>query len=244
MFQIEYLNRLRAAEIAKVATHIPANARVLEIGAGTGQQALELKRLGFDVAAIELKESAYSGDRVFPISDYDGAHIPFPDSSFDVVFSSNALEHVRDLAAMHAEIKRVLKPDGICVHVLPTHAWRFWSSLTAYPNALRHLGRAIKGGRRREWSVALRWLGSAALQPRHGERGHAVTELWTFHPRWWRRNFRENGFTLLRDEPMGLFYTGSMLAGPRLDFGRRAILARRLGSACHLYVLKPSPPGH
>jgi len=111
-------------------------------------------------------------------------------------------------------------------------------------NALRHLGRAIKGGGRREWSVALRWLGSAALQPRHGERGHAVTELWTFHPRWWRRNFRENGFTLLRDEPMGLFYTGSMLAGPRLDFGRRAILARRLGSACHLYVLKPSPPGH
>jgi len=244
MFQIEYLNRLRAAEIAKVAVFIPARARVLEIGAGTGQQALELKRRGFDVAAIELKESAYSGDRVFPITDYDGAHIPFPDSSFDVVFSSNALEHVRDLGAMHAEIKRVLKPDGICVHVLPTHAWRYWSSLTAYPNALRHLGRAIKGGGRREWGVALRWLGSAALQPRHGERGHAVTELWTFHPRWWRRNFRENGFTLLRDEPMGLFYTGSMLAGPRLDFGRRAILARHLGSACHLYVLKPNPPGH
>lgn len=244
MFQIEYLNRLRAAEIAKVAAHIPARARVLEIGAGTGQQALELKRLGFDVAAIELKESAYSGARVFPITDYDGAHIPFPDASFDVVFSSNALEHVRDLAGMHAEIKRVLKPDGLCVHVLPTHAWRFWSSLTAYPNALRHLGRAIKGGGRREWGVALRWLGSAALQPRHGERGHALTELWTFHPRWWRRNFRENGFTLLRDEPMGLFYTGSMLAGPRLDFGRRAWLARHLGSACHLYVLKPNPPGH
>jgi len=244
MFQIEYLNRLRAAEIAKVAAHIPARAHVLEIGAGTGQQALELKRLGFDVAAIELKESAYSGARVFPITDYDGAHIPFPDASFDVVFSSNALEHVRDLAGMHAEIKRVLKPDGLCVHVLPTHAWRFWSSLTAYPNALRHLGRAVKGGGRREWGVAMRWLGSAALQPRHGERGHAVTELWTFHPRWWRRNFRENGFTLLRDEPMGLFYTGSMLAGPRLDFGRRAILARYLGSACHLYVLKPNPPGH
>jgi len=244
MFQIEYLNRLRAAEIAKVAAHIPARARVLEIGAGTGQQALELKRLGFDVAAIELKESAYSGARVFPITDYDGAHIPFPDSSFDVVFSSNALEHVRDLTGMHAEIKRVLKPDGICVHVLPTHAWRFWSSLTAYPNALRHLGRAIKGGGRREWGVALRWLGSAALQPRHGERGHAATELWTFHPRWWRRNFRENGFTLLRDEPMGLFYTGSMLAGPRLDFDRRAWLARHLGSACHLYVLKTNPPGH
>ena len=243
MSRIEYLNRLRAAEIEKVAVHVPVGARLLEIGAGTGRQALELKRLGFDIAAIELAESAYSGDRVFPITDYDGAHIPFPDASFDVVFSSNALEHVHDLDGMHAEIRRVLKPDGLCVHVLPTHAWRFWSSLTAYPNALISLGKAIKGGNRRAWGEALRWLGFAVLQPRHGERGHALTELWSFHPRWWRRNFRRNGFVVLRDEPMGLFYTGSALAGARLGFDRRAQLARHLGSACHLYVLKRKPSG-
>jgi SAM-dependent methyltransferase len=244
MPRIEYLNRLRAAEIEKVAVHVPPGARLLEIGAGTGRQALELQRLKIDVAAIELAESAYSGDRVFPIADYDGAHIPFPDASFDVVLSSNALEHVRDLAGMHAEIRRVLKPDGICLHVLPTHAWRLWSSLTAYPNALIRLGAAIKEGNRRAWSDALRWLGSAALQPRHGERGHALTELWTFHPRWWRRNFRDNGFVLLHDEPMGLFYTGSALMGPRLGFDRRARLARHLGSACHLYILKRAPAAH
>jgi hypothetical protein len=127
---------------------------------------------------------------------------------------------------------------------LPTHAWRFWSSLTAYPNALIRLGAAIKGGNQRAWGDALRWLGSAALQPRHGERGHALTEMWSFHPRWWRRNFRQNGFVVLRDEPMGLFYTGSALAGARLGFESRARLARHLGSACHLYILKRASAAH
>src|SRR5208283_5218724 len=105
-----------------IVPDLPPRGRVLEIGAGTGQQALELKRRGFDVAAIELADSAYAGARVFPVTDYDGARIPFPDRSFDAVFSSNALEHVRDLAFMHAEIRRVLKPGGIAVHVMPTPA--------------------------------------------------------------------------------------------------------------------------
>jgi hypothetical protein len=29
--------------------------------------------------------------------------------------------------------------------------------------------------------------------------------LWLFHPRWWRRNFQDNGFALIDDAPMGLF---------------------------------------
>ena len=251
MFSIEHLNVLRAAEIDAVEPDLPPRGRVLEIGAGTGQQALELKRRGFDVAAIELADSAYAGARVFPVADYDGIHIPFPDRSFDAVFSSNALEHVRDLSSMHAEIRRVLKPGGIAVHVLPTHAWRLWSIATSFPSALVYfsaaLQRTLPGSRDkrslgRAWYEAAREGGAAALQPRHGERGIGLTELWLFHPLWWRENFRRNSFTVLRDRPMGLFYTGSMLFGPKLSLIRRAQLAKLLGSACHLYVVRPIEP--
>jgi hypothetical protein len=62
-----------------------------------------------------------------------------------------------------------------------------------------------------------------------------------FHPRWWRKNFKENGFILVSEEPMGLFYTGTMLLGPSLGFGKRAAFANYLGSACHLYKIKPAP---
>jgi SAM-dependent methyltransferase len=248
MFSLEQLNALRAAEIDLVAPHLPSRGRVLEIGAGTGQQALELKRRGFDVVAIELADSNYASARVFPVTDYDGTHIPFPDQNFDAVFSSNALEHVRDLARMHAEIRRVLKPGGVAVHVLPTHAWRFWSIATSLLSAAVFLGAALRrtlpGSRDkrslgRAWYEAARKGGAALLQPRHGERGVGLMELWLFHPRWWRHNFRCNGFTVLRDQPMGLFYTGSMFFGPRLSLMWRARLAKLLGSACHLYVVRP-----
>ena len=88
MFSIAYLNALRGAEIERVCRWLRPGARVLELGAGTGYQARELNARGFAVEAIEMVDSRYAEDRLFPIVDYDGSRIPFPDRSFDVVFSS------------------------------------------------------------------------------------------------------------------------------------------------------------
>jgi ubiquinone/menaquinone biosynthesis C-methylase UbiE len=253
MFSVSHLDRLRAIEIEKIATFFSPGQHILEVGAGTGAQAIELSRRGFKLTAIELPASNYAANRLYPIIDYDGRTIPLPDASVDVVFSSNVLEHVPDLARMHSEVRRVLKPGGYGVHVLPTHAWRFWTTLASYPDAvvypfaslpqlvpramlrraeLRRLGEA--------WYRALRYVGGRLLPRRHGERGNVVSELWLFHPNWWRRNFHENGFAVVHDEPMGLFYTGNMLLGRRLEFAQRRRLAGLLGSACHLFKIVPN----
>lgn len=255
MFSISHLNTLRKAEIERIATFFSPRARVLEIGAGTGEQALELKRRGFDIVAIEMANSNYTAERQFPIANYDGRHIPLPDASIDIVFSSNVLEHVPDLAQMHAEIRRVLKPSGYCIHVLPTHVWRLWQTLAGFPDAAVYavsampqlIPRAMPGrAELRRWGCAwyrcLRYIAGHIVQRRHGERGNALSELWLFHPRWWRRNFAENGFAVVHDEPMGLFYTGNMLFGPHLSLAQRKRLAGELGSACHLFKLVPKPP--
>lgn len=245
MLSPEHLNLLRRAELETVLPKLRPHARVLEIGAGTGQQALELSRRGFDVAAVDLPGSTYAAERVFPIVDYDGARLPFADASFDAVFSSNVLEHIRDLAGMHREVRRVLKPGGTCVHILPTHAWRFWTMVSSFPNAAVYLWRAVKatvtpaqaGKARRAWREA---LGQTAQlrQPRHGERGIGLLELWLFHPRWWRCHFAAHGFALAGDEPVGIFYTGHMLMWSRWGIAERRRLAWWLGSGSHLYVLE------
>lgn len=49
----------------------------------------------------------------------DGAHLPFRDSCFDVVVARHNLEHYVDTVGVLAEWKRVLKPEGCVVVVVP-----------------------------------------------------------------------------------------------------------------------------
>ncbi|MGH9197789.1 MAG: class I SAM-dependent methyltransferase, partial [Acidimicrobiia bacterium] len=181
MFSLEYLHVLRAAELELIAAYLKPETRILELGAGTGAQALALAQRGFDVSAVDVPQSNYSKDRVFDVTDYDGRHLPFPDRTFDIVFSSNVLEHIADLGPLHREIRRVLKPNGCCIHVLPSTAWRFWTSISAFPEMVRTIKGLIprllqrrEGGRTESQRLASAWMRAARelLRPlvpvRHG----------------------------------------------------------------------------
>jgi SAM-dependent methyltransferase len=45
--------------------------------------------------------------------------LTFPDASFDIVITSDVMEHVRLDALAHAEIRRVLKPGGVYLFTVP-----------------------------------------------------------------------------------------------------------------------------
>jgi 16S rRNA A1518/A1519 N6-dimethyltransferase RsmA/KsgA/DIM1 with predicted DNA glycosylase/AP lyase activity len=74
VWSLEHLDAIRVAEIDKVASFFPRSGHVLEIGAGTGKQALELQRRGFHVTAIEIPTSNYGTDRVYPIIELRRRH--------------------------------------------------------------------------------------------------------------------------------------------------------------------------
>lgn len=253
MFSLDHLRTIREAEIEKFTPLFSPQARILEIGAGTGQQALTLAQRGFDVVAIEIADSTYRDSRVFPVTEYDGRHIPENDASIDIVFSSNVLEHVPDLHQLNAEIRRVLKPGGYCVHIMPTHSWRFWTTLSAFPDALLYAatlrsqlvphprsGLSMFRQLAQGWWGAAKHLSRPFRQVRHGEQGTLISETWLFHPNRWRRAFAEDGFEVVRDFPMGHFYTGNMLLGARISMTTRERLATVLGSACHLFQVRPT----
>jgi SAM-dependent methyltransferase len=204
---------------------------------------------GCDVTSLDVPGRPKYERSYFSVQDYDGSAIPFPDGTFDVVFSSNVLEHVREPAALVRETRRVLKRGGIAVHLMPSTAWRFWTSVAHYVYLAKYIAgkREVASApaaptaaavvRRRGWRY-LFWR--ALLAGPHGEYSNAVAELYYFSSRRWSRLLRDNGFQVEVVAPSGLFYTGYSLL-PALPVGMRRRLSTFLGSACNIFVVAPVP---
>jgi SAM-dependent methyltransferase len=101
--------------------------RVLEIGLGQGAESEQLIRRGAAWSGLDLtKESvdrvrARLSQRGLPHEDLrQGSvlQIPWPDDTFDIVFSHGLLHHVPDIDTAQAEIHRVLRPGGVLVAML------------------------------------------------------------------------------------------------------------------------------
>jgi len=240
-----HLERIRRAELDAVARWIPSGARVLELGGGSGYQASLMAAQGLDVLSIDIPQGiATPKHRFFPVQEYDGRTIPAEDASFDVVFSSNVLEHVPHLDLMTDEIRRVLKPDGISVHIMPSAPWRLWTSVSYVARFAKRLVRsgragagagAAPGGPSRgapTWRRAF----SLPFEP-HGEYANAMVELYEFRRAKWRQLFERHGFAVLAAEPIRLFYTGNMIA-PSLSHRTRERLSHLLGAASNVIVAR------
>lgn len=240
----EYLNDLRRAEVEKLWAFMPKGARVLEFGAGTGEQAAFLADKGFDVIAIDLLHGDYSKERVFPVEDYDGRHIPLEAESVDIIFSSNVLEHVENLPEIFSEFRRILRPGGFGLHVVPTSAWRFWTFVAGPFASGKTLVRLLLDLIRRNGPVPLLRSAKQVLGPllpiAHGTGREGISELWTFSSRAWRTRFRKSGWMVSSEQPIGIFYTGNALFGPALSFERRETFSKYLGSGSQVYVIRPA----
>lgn len=246
---VDWVGQVRMLELARIKEYLPSSGRVLDFGAGAGQQALRLQQLGFEVEAVDLESSLDLEEQVFPVRGYDGHTLPFPDARFDIVMSSNVLEHVHDLSRVLSELARVLKPGGLMLHILPSASWRLWTTLAEFPAAPRNLvrgllsgptrGRAQAGMSRLEWTLLqLAWpIRPFTFRP-HGARGNALAELWTFSRSSWVRRFRSQRYEVLHVRPLRFWYTGEVLLGQRLSLARRTRISAWLGSATILYVIR------
>ena len=114
-----------AARIADYVAHAPEGARrVLDIGPGDGWPALpvaaarpDLEVIGVDPSPLRVEVCTANAQRLgltnarFVVS--DGALLPFPDASLDLVTAASSIEEASDPEAVLAECARVLRPGGV-----------------------------------------------------------------------------------------------------------------------------------
>ncbi|MCU7936930.1 MAG: class I SAM-dependent methyltransferase [Candidatus Thiodiazotropha sp. (ex Dulcina madagascariensis)] len=236
------LRSLRDAELNRVMTFFPQKARILELGAGAGWQAAALRKKGHHVFAVDLNTNNHQDHSIFPVIPYDGHNLPFRRDSFDVVFSSNVLEHIQHLDRFEEEIQRVLKPHGTAIHILPTGSWRFWTSITHPAWVFRRIFEIVmqqtktpNTSLRHNISANARWY-HTIFPNRHGERGNSLTELYHFSRYAWRRHFVRHGWQLQKADPLRIFYTGNQILHNHLSLHLRSLLANFLGSSSCVYI--------
>lgn len=155
--------------VAAAALDLPNGARVLDVGAGTGDMSLALLRRWPDVAAVGVEPAAemVRVGRCKPDAarinwtQGDGLRLPFPAGQFDGVVSAFLLRNVPDVTKSLVEQLRVVKPGGrvVCLEMtwpqtpVFRELFRFYFArlappimgiLSGQPAAYRYLPRSVE----------------------------------------------------------------------------------------------------
>ncbi len=206
---LAWLNaRAERSDFARLLNQaIPSDARILDIGCGTGQMSLYLARahrlvIGADLTRKSLELGAAAARR-FQLSRVlfveTDLHCPgLREASFDVVYSSGVLHHTPDPRASFARIAPLARPGGMIVLGL-------YNVFARLPLRLRRLVARLTGyrvipfdpvlrDRKDERARRLAWLRDQYRHPE--EHRHTLTEVQSW--------FRENDVAYVRAYPSAL----------------------------------------
>jgi SAM-dependent methyltransferase len=228
---------------------IRPGSRVLDVGAGFGRHAFEVARLGgrvvaLDYAADEVTQTratigAMVADGEIPLDRFcgvlqgDATRLPFADGSFDVVITSEVLEHIQDDVAALSEMVRVLRPGGSFAATVPSWLPEVvnWKLSDEY-HAPKSVGGHVRIYSAAELGAKLR---SAGLEVAGRHRAHALHS-----PYWWLKcavGPRRDDHRLVQQYRR--FLEWDIVSRPRSTRIAERVLAPALGKSVVFYARKP-----
>lgn len=226
--------------------------KVLEIGSGDGTQCKALIQFG----PVAATDRFVNPDLKLPLERAtfticDARQLPLPAGSQELIYANHVIEHIPELPAALAEMKRVAGPQCVLAFSVPTSLWLMLSLPGQYWDKVCHIaGRVIKKFRKKPQAYRLgageghEQAASVRTGPRQGWRkllptGHGEYPgffqcLWSFRSSRWKRIFREAGLKLIHVEPLLLYSTS------RWPFVPACRWPTKLGlCSSRLYLLAP-----
>lgn len=232
------------------------------MGAGDGYQSTLLRRYTGRLISTELNadrlQQARTSSVDYRVCDAEAINQVFGKQQFDLVFSSNLLEHINDPGRVLRGVADVLKDDGVTIHLIPSPFWKLCDmalyvpdrclrlvELLTDPNGFRRVTKKIiqpvgaadpSGAQGCENNLKLRRapgsrLARLVLPEIHGVSRSHLQEFFDFSPSRWRREFAAAGLKLvaIKTGPVASGY------GFGLDAARHAL--ERMGVASeYIYI--------
>jgi SAM-dependent methyltransferase len=111
------IDQLRLQFIKSTFESLAPIKRMLDLGCGEKPFASIYQPVVESSVGIEVETTLHDQSHVDAF--YDGKKIPFDDGEFDLVLSTEVMEHVPDPMNFLSEIHRVLSKDGVAIITVP-----------------------------------------------------------------------------------------------------------------------------
>ena len=123
-----YRGRRTVLERVLADLRLPARARILDAGCGSGRNMIEFARHG-TVTGIELSDTSVALARergAGEVVEGSVLEMPFDADAFDLAASLDVIEHLQDDLQALRELRRVVAPGGSLLVTVPAYQW-LWS---------------------------------------------------------------------------------------------------------------------
>ncbi len=241
---------IRNGELVTALDFFPKgqNLKILEIGGRDGYQAELISKKGYNVTSIDINPLF---PQFHPVQKGNINKLNFHENSFDLIFSSNMLQEIHNIEEAFIEMKRVLKKDGIVIHVVPSSWWSLITNFWHYCLIPKYLIKSkkfqqifnsdIKKVNKKEQIKDLKSskknLKQLFFHPL-GANTSFIHEIFYFSRFYWRKLFEENGFKIMNKKNCPYFYSGYGIF--KFKFIKIRKIFAKFFPSCNCFVLENS----
>lgn len=253
---IQHLQKFRYRELEIAFKHLESNSfgKGLELGAGDGFQSKLLIQYIDHLIATDLNDERLSlnstSTRIeYIILDAEEVKGSFAPGTFDIVYSSNLMEHLPNVRKCFKGIYNVLKDDGIALHIMPSPGWRFFATLLHFPNKFANILMRISNKTSTSTSSkkgnnlkVKREKGSRVknffIPKPHGISSNFISEFFAFSKSKWIKDFEATDFEIVK------IVKGPVSSGYGFGFDRIRKFLEKIGVATeYIYIVKKKKAG-
>jgi SAM-dependent methyltransferase len=120
-------------DMLDVGCGLGTDSVLLHLATGVRVTGIDMDPMSLETGAVRiawLSERLNLGDAIRKPAKMNAANLAFEDSSFDVVWSNESIEHIHPTDALFREVHRVLKPGGR-FFVINQNGWSIYERLKA-----------------------------------------------------------------------------------------------------------------